>query len=79
MNAIPFVDDIDYNDADYIHDLQGDYDQGESPKSYIQDLIDINSMGKDPSERAKLKTLGDAYEKLMAGNDDILWNTMFGM
>ena len=75
MNAMPF----EYDDADYFGNNEGDYNQADTAKSYIQDLIDINSLGKDPSEKAKLKTLGNAYEKLMANNDDILWNTFFGM
>ena len=77
MNAIPF----EYDDADYIDNLQpkfqDDYNQGSTHK-YLQDLININSMGKDPSEIAKLQTLGNAYEKLMATNDEFLWNSLFG-
>ena len=74
INAIPF----EYDDADYLGNTEDDYNQSSTHK-YLQDLININSMGKDPSEIAKLQTLGNAYEKLMAKNDEILWNSLFGM
>ena len=74
-NAIPF----EYDNTDYLDSFQGDYNQGGYTHKYLQDLININSMGKSASEKAKLQTLGDAYEKLMANNDDILWNSFFGM
>ena len=42
MNAIPF----EYDDTDYFGNNEGDYNQADTAKSYIQDLIDINSLGK---------------------------------
>ena len=68
MDDIPIVHDIDYNEADYIENIQ------DNP----QDRIDINFGGKDPSERTKFKSLGDTYEKLVANNDDMLWHSFFG-
>ena len=69
---IPIVHDIDYNEADYIENIQ------DNP----QDLNDINFAGKDPSERIHkhppIKSFGDAYEKLVANNDDMLWHSFFG-
>ena len=77
MNAIPFEND-DYIGEMQFDNIQDNYNQG-STHSYLQDLIDINSMGKSPSEKAKLQTLGNAYETLMADNKEILWNSFFGL
>ena len=77
MNAIPFEND-DFIGQMQFDGLQDNYNQG-STHSYLQDLIDINSMGKSPSEKAKLQTLGNAYETLMADNKEILWNSFFGL
>ena len=56
MDDIPIVHDIDYDEADYIENIQ------DNP----QDRIGINFIGKNPLERTKLKSLEDAYEKLAA-------------
>ena len=72
MDDIPVVHDIDYDDADYIENVQNN----------PQDLMDINFAGKDPSGRIHkhppIKSFGDAYEKLVADNDDMLWHSFFG-
>ena len=46
--------------------------------NYLQELVSINSIGKDQAERNKIASLTNAYEKLMA-KDDILWKSIFGM
>ena len=58
---IPIVHDIDYNDADYIDDLQNKI-QGQSRRIFHNHP----------------KSFGDAFEKLVANNDDLLWHSFFG-
>ena len=69
--------DIDYDEAAYIDYIQDDYTQDESTDNSVIQMKHINFKGKDPSEGTKLNTFGDAFEKLMADNDELLWKSFF--
>lgn len=71
---------FDYVESDY-HLQPAENQQPEKDDlkhNYLQELVSINSIGKDQAERNKIASLTNAYEKLMA-KDDILWKSIFGM
>ena len=87
INALPMLDimpsigsQFDYVESDY-HLQPAENQQPEKDDlkhNYLQELVSINSIGKDQAERNKIASLTNAYEKLMA-KDDILWKSIFGM